>query len=149
MIAYRYRLFLKLLLKSELPINHVADSPHISKISNHPPHILAGNNGTLSPSSFIPFCSFAGNWNITGAYTDKLNTTVCNIFKETMVDGQLCYKADVDRFSDKVLDKKKIVTEGLVILLDYNKNRMVEVGGDPYLTSLKGQCNLKNSFDTL
>ena len=50
------------------------------------------------------------------------------------MDGQLCYKADVNRFSDMVLDKKKIVTEGLVILLDYNENRMVEVGEEHYLT---------------
>ena len=108
----------------------------MSKIVNHPPHILDVNDGTLSPSSFIPFCSFAGNWNITGEYTDKLNVTVCNIFKETMVDGQLCYQADVesrlDEVEDKkknVVDKKKIVTEGLVFWLDYNENRMVEEVG--------------------
>ena len=104
-----------------------ADTPHISKISNHPPHIVDGNDGTLSPSSFIPFCSFAGDWNITGEYNDKLNTTVCNIFKETMVDGLLCYQADVDRFRDKV-DMEKIVTKGLFFVLDYNENRMVDVG---------------------
>ena len=104
------------------------DTPHISKISNHPPHIVDENDGTLSPSSFIPFCSFAGDWNITGVFTDKLNATVCKIFKETMVDGQLCYQADVEKFRDKVKDKKKAVTEGLVFWLDYNENRMVEVG---------------------
>ena len=60
-------------------------------------------------------------------FTDKLNTTVCNIFKETMVDGQLCYQADVDRFRDKV-DMEKIVTKGLFFVLDYNENRMVDVG---------------------
>ena len=52
---------------------------------------------------------------------------VCNIFKETMLDGQLCYQADVNKLREKV-DKKKMVTEGLVFLLDYNENRMVEVG---------------------
>ena len=42
------------------------------------------------------------------------------------MDGQLCYQADVERFRDKVEDKKKVVTEGLVFWLDYNENRMVE-----------------------
>ena len=56
-----------------------------------------------------------------------------------MVDGQLCYQADVEKrlreeeerlnkTKDEVVDKKKIVDEGLVFVLDYNKNRMVEVG---------------------
>ena len=62
-----------------------------------------------------------------GKYSDKLDITVCNIFKETMLDGQLCYQADVDKFSDLV-DKKKMVTEGFVFLLDYNEDRMVNEG---------------------
>ena len=44
-----------------------------------------------------------------------------------MLDGQLCYQADVDKFSDLV-DKKKMVTEGFVFLLDYNEDRMVNEG---------------------
>ena len=86
------------------------------------------DDGKLSPSAFIPFCSFAGNWSITGEYSDILNITVCNIFKKTIVNGQLCYRADVNKFKDKV-EKKKIAKEGFVFLLDYNENRMVELGG--------------------
>ena len=67
---------------------------------------------------------------------------VCNIFKETMVDGQLCYQADVDRFRDKVKDKKKAVTEGLVFVLDYNENRMVEVGGEQYSSTKKKEDHI-------
>ena len=97
---------------------------------NHPPHILK-DDGTLSPSSFIPFCSFAGNWNVTGVSTDIFSVPVCNIFKEVIVDGQVCYQADValDKIRNMV-DKKKIATEGFVMLLDYNENRMVESGVD-------------------
>ena len=87
------------------------------------------DDGKLSPSAFIPFCSFAGNWSITGEYSDILNITVCNIFKKTIVNGQLCYRADVNKFKDKV-EKKKIAKEGFVFLLDYNENRMVEIGGE-------------------
>ena len=54
---------------------------------------------------------------------------VCNIFKETLLDGQLCYQADLNRIRDQV-DKKRMVTEGFVFLLDYNENRMVEESDD-------------------
>ena len=106
------------------------DTTHVRKIINHPPHILK-DDGTLSPSSFIPFCSFAGNWNVTGVSTDIFSVPVCNIFKEVIVDGQVCYQADVamDKIRNKV-DKRKIATEGFVMLLDYNENRMVKLGDD-------------------
>ena len=98
---------------------------------SHPPHILKEGDGQLSPSSFIPFCSFAGNWNVTGVSTDIFSVPVCNIFKEVIVDGQVCYQADMamDKIRDMV-DKRKIATEGFVMLLDYNENRMVELGDD-------------------
>ena len=52
------------------------------------------------------------------------------------MDGQLCYQADVDRLLDednktKVVEKvdmEKFVTKGLFFVLDYNENRMVDVG---------------------
>ena len=109
-------------------IEFFPDTPHIRKIVHHPPHILDAKDGTLSPSSFIPFCSFAGNWNVTGEYTDLFSIPVCNIFKETMVEGQLCYQADLDRVRDEV-EREKIVSEGFVFLMDYNEDRMVEVSG--------------------
>ena len=47
------------------------------------------------------------------------------------MDGQVCYQADVtlDNITNMV-DKRKIATEGFVMLLDYNENRMVELGDD-------------------
>ena len=45
------------------------------------------------------------------------------------MDGQVCYQADIvmDKIRDMV-DKRKIATDGFVMLLDYNDNRMVELG---------------------
>ena len=47
------------------------------------------------------------------------------------MDGQVCYQADMamDKIRDKV-DKRMIATEGFVMILDYNENRMVELGDD-------------------
>ena len=70
------------------------DTPHVRKLISHPPHIMK-DDGTLSPSSFIPFRSFAGNWNVTGVSTNIFSVPVCNIFKEVIVDGQVCYQADI------------------------------------------------------
>ena len=53
------------------------------------------------------------------------------------MDGQLCYQADVESLNDTYLDKKKAVTEGLMFLLDYNENRMVEVRGEQSSATLK------------
>ena len=69
---------------------------------------------------------------MTGVYTDMFTVPVCNIFEETMLDGQLCYQADLDRFRNMV-DKKEIATEGFVFLLDYNENRMLDNGEDNFL----------------
>ena len=46
------------------------------------------------------------------------------------MDGQVCYQADIamDKIRDLV-DKTKIATDGFMMLLDYNENRMVELGG--------------------
>ena len=54
---------------------------------------------------------------------------ICNIFKETIQDGQLCYQADLNRIKDQV-DKKMMVTKGFVFLLDYNENRDVKENYD-------------------
>ena len=56
---------------------------------------------------------------------------MCNIFNEVLLDGQVCYQADLtkDKIRDMV-DKRKIATDGFVMLLDYNENRMVELGDD-------------------
>ena len=47
------------------------------------------------------------------------------------MDGQVCYQADVANNKTRdMVDKRKIATEGFVMLLDYNENRMVELGDD-------------------
>ena len=69
---------------------------------------------------------------MTGVSTDTFSLPVCNIFKEVQLNGQVCYQADImalDKIREKV-DKRKIGTDGFVMLLDYNENRMVELGVD-------------------
>ena len=66
---------------------------------------------------------------VTGKTTDKFLTPVCNIFQQTILDGELCYQADVNKLRDRV-DRNKIASEGFVFLLDYNSDRMASVQHD-------------------
>ena len=87
----------------------------------HPPHIISGEN-SLSPSAFIPFCSFAGSLAVVGQTIPNFSIPVCNKFEPTVLRGQLCYQVDTNKLTDQV-DLKKLMTQGLIFLLDYNENR--------------------------
>ena len=112
-------------------LNLIADTPHIRKTSNHPPHILEKDEKTLSLSAFIPFCSFIGNWSLTGVMTDKFSVPVCSIFTEVLLEGRLCYQADVNKLKKQVdweKEKDKIVSSGFMFMLDYSEDRHIQLG---------------------
>ena len=49
-------------------------------MSNHPVHII-DSAGEISPSSFIPFCQFGFDMNLTGENQDNFSIPVCTIFR--------------------------------------------------------------------
>ena len=73
---------------------------------------------------------------VTGKTTDRLLIPVCDIFRQTILDGELCYQADVNELRDRV-DRNKIASEGFVFLLDYNSDRMASVQHDDEKTGDK------------
>ena len=87
------------------------------------------DQGTLSPSSFIPFCSFGGNASVEGKSNNNFNSPVCDKFSPTFLDGQLCYQVDPNELRNKV-DMKKMASHGIIMLLDYNFERMVRADGN-------------------
>ena len=90
-------------------------------VSNHPAHIL-NENGEVSPSSFIPFCSFGEEF--IGIEMTEFNIPVCDIFKPRNYLDQLCYETDLQDLKDS--NRQKIVPQlkmGLTLLLDYNEER--------------------------
>ena len=85
---------------------------------NHPVHIL-DDSGNLSPSAFIPFCSFEGNSDLLGREHDHFSLPVCSSFKKRIFDGQLCYQIDVNR----IIHNKTatgLQKGGLSLLVDAN-----------------------------
>ena len=91
------------------------------KIINHPVHILDNTLGHLSPSSFIPFCDFAGNPNKMGIKIEQFYSPICNSFNAKILNDQLCYEVDPNRFIDQ--GDPESMSKGLTIFIDTNLER--------------------------
>ena len=93
-------------------------------ISNHPVHIF-DENGNISPSAFIPFCEFGEDRSNLGKKHENFNVPVCNAFTPKIVTDQLCYEIDLQSYrSNENSDLKKQLNSGLVLVLDYNLDRV-------------------------
>ena len=68
-----------------------------------------------------------------GNNIDNFNIPVCDKFRPTFLEGQLCYQLDANEFGKKV-NKEEIASQGVVMLLDYNLDRMVTHKEDDTLT---------------
>ena len=55
----------------------------------------------MSPSAFIPFCSFGKDWNSIGQKIDEFDLPVCNSFKPTVQIDQNCYQIDLEMYKDE------------------------------------------------
>ena len=53
------------------------------------------------PSAFIPFCDFGENMSAMGMKIDQFSIKVCNSFQPKIMNDQLCYEVDLDKFSRK------------------------------------------------
>ena len=76
----------------------------------------------LTPSSFIPFCSFGGNISALGVKIDQLYAPVCNSFKARVLNNQLCYEVDVNELISESFSANELKL-GLVLLIDENWDR--------------------------
>ena len=78
----------------------------------------------ISPSAFIPFCEFGGNMSAMGINTDLFDVPVCNSFQAKILNDQLCYEVDLNKFSDGNNIRKNLIS-GFNFILDYNEDRQV------------------------
>ena len=91
---------------------------NVSSLISHPVHIL-DETGEVSPSAFIPFCSFGGNMSLLGRKVDGFQDPVCSAFTRKIVNNQLCYEVDLNRFRDQV-DWQESLQSGLSLVIDTN-----------------------------
>ena len=74
---------------------------------------------TGSPSALIPFCEYNGDMLAMGEYIENFDFPVCNKFRPTLLDGDLCYQLDVNSIQNiNATDQPDII-----FLLDYNEDR--------------------------
>ena len=90
---------------------------------NHPVHIVT-RGGQISPSALIPFCDFGGNMSAMGVKIDNFDVPVCNSFQAKIMNDQLCYEVDLNKFSDKNNIENELEL-GFHFLMDYNEDRQV------------------------
>ena len=90
---------------------------------NHPVHIITKNK-TFSPSAFIPFCDLGGNMSAMGVETELFSVPVCNSFHDEILNDQLCYKVDLNKYLDKE-NTERYLEIGFNFVLDYNEDRQV------------------------
>ena len=102
-------------------LDQIKNNSTMHIVSNHPVHIL-DENGNLSPSAFIPFCSFGGNMSAMGVKIEEFYAPVCNSFKARVLYNQLCYEVDVNEIISKPFSANELKL-GLVLLIDENWDR--------------------------
>ena len=109
------------------------------KSSNHPVHIL-DREGNISPSSFIPFCSFGNDMKNMGRELNGFDVPVCDSFEAKIRNDQLCYEVDLQKYKDKNKIKEQLKT-GLILLLDYNLERQSEMYNPKKVNKLDSDKN--------
>ena len=84
------------------------------EVSLHPPHLI-DSDGKLTPGALIPFCAYQTNLSLLGSTRQDLPFPVCDKFKPTMIEGQLCYSIDLSTNDVQTKNKKG---NSLLLLLD-------------------------------
>ena len=93
------------------------------KVTNHPVHIVdVDEEGHLSPTALIPFCRFGGNMSIVGVKIPEIEDPVCNSFRPKLLQDQLCYEVDPNKFKTFIKEGDEISLE---LFINYNEDRKI------------------------
>ena len=99
------------------------DVKDLPRVTNHPVHII-DDKGALSPSSFIPFCSFGDDMESLGTRIKGFDIPVCSSFQAKIKDDQLCYELDLQKLKN-ITNIEYQLQSGLFLALDYNEDRQL------------------------
>ena len=108
----------------------------------HPVHV--SDESTIS--AFIPFCSFGNAADLVGKRFDGFDFPVCSLFRERMVEGQVCYEADINQFKDTVNWVAEL-NRGFGFIVDTNKEYDVKHFYDSLGVSTETTEKTKKRFD--
>ena len=111
---------------------------------NHPVHI--SDEATIS--AFIPFCTFGDAADRVGKWFDGFDFPVCSLFRERMVEGQVCYEADINQFKDKdTVNWMAALNRGFGFIVDTNEEYDVKNIYDKLGVASETTQKMKKSFD--
>ena len=119
------------------------DPVKLQTVSNHPVHII-NEDGRLSPSALIPFCEFGGNMSSMGLKTDQFDIPVCRSFKAKILNDQLCYEVDLDKYKNQDSIDKDLKL-GLAFFMDYNEDRQVSL--NETTNKIQGNVSFGSRYD--
>ena len=113
-----------------------------SEVSSHPFSIF-NQQGLISPSAFIPFCSFGAE--MIGTKVPNMTFRVCDIFEPTvykggLYDGRLCYQANVKKNPGQIFFEGK--ASGLMLLIDNNNERSIDISNSQKSTKALSEQNI-------
>ena len=94
-----------------------------------------------STSALIPFCSFGDDADRVGKRLNNFRVPVCNLFREKIVSGQVCYEANINQFKHQ-LNWVEAVNKGFGFIVDTNDEYDVRA------VSLKSQETNKETKKT-
>ena len=99
------------------------ETEKVHKLLNHPVHII-DKEGNLSPSALIPFCEFAGNMSTMGVEIEHFDVPVCNSFQAKVLNDQLCYEVDPNKYKMNLNSNE--IKQGLKLYIDTNNDRQTK-----------------------
>ena len=106
---------------------------------NHPVHIITEDD-QMSPSSFIPYCEFGGDTSAVGVKIDNFDFPVCKSFQAKVLNDQLCYEVDLNRFTNPN-NKERELKLGFNFIMDFNEDRQVTFDKDLFKWNETGWAN--------
>ena len=69
-------------------------------------------------TAFIPFCFFGEDLTLLGKNVNNFQVPVCDIFRMKIVNGQVCYEADINQYKNKAT--RNALIKGLSLIIDTN-----------------------------
>ena len=100
----------------------------------------------LNPSALIPFCMFDGDMNLLGKQTDNFSLPLCSAFQPRILDSQTCYFVDLTDVT-KDMDVRQGEEHGLILFIDANNERMVDVGDKGDENKEAFEANIHAAYD--
>ena len=72
-----------------------------------------------------------------GVKIEKFDQPVCNAFETKILNDQVCYEVNLDKFSNKDSPDKQLKL-GFAFVIDYNEDRQVTFNKNPNMNIAEG-----------